>query len=386
MKRLINIGSITTLSAFLVVSIPSIKLLFSNPIINFMPLFLLFGCFLVKIGHPRVVQGYNLGNFRILSVLLLFIACVIVFYVIGEYSVIDAKGVVEYIYFIAILALITLQHQDINEKVLFGLILGWAVFLSCYHILIGFSFDRSKGQHYLTYGLPVGAGLTAALIGLFTATVKRVKIRYIVLILIILVGLLISRGRSSLIFPCIISILYFMSGVLFAKKNKARNLTVLTLFIGFLAAIAALLSQLMADVALIRRLSASASGEREEPRLEVWTKTVELIFKNPLGYGVNSYEEVLGGSYPHNMLLEGFLSFGFVGGGLLLVLVVLFFIALIRAIRRRTIDNIKIGFVALYFFLCWNTSYDLTTSYIPLSLMLLIITKQYKAKKVIKLP
>src|SRR5690606_37042694 len=87
------------------------------------------------------------------------------------------------------------------------------------------------------------------------------------------------------------------------------------------------------ELTLLERLEATSSEDREEPRTAIWMKTIELISQNWLGYGANSYRQLMG-SYPHNVFLETFLSFGVFGFAIMLSIALIFVYSLIKSIKE----------------------------------------------------
>jgi len=270
---------------------------------------------------------------------------------------------------------VTLLSPVIEIDRFLKLIVYWAIFLVLFQLTIGFSLDRSKGQNYLTYGLPVGAGLSVLLIGLLRAKGWKERKQYLLPCFLFLFALLFSRGRASLIYPILISIVYLFISTFFGKGKRWKKIVALIIFCGLLTGFYFALTSLPIDSALLARLSATTDEDREEPRFVIWAEVWDLISRNFFGYGVDSYEKLLAGSYPHNLYLETFLSFGLVGLVILVIITVMLGLSIVKLIRLEDPSLLKLGFLSLYFLLCWNTSFDLSTSYIPLSTVVVTIAK-----------
>lgn len=365
---------LTTLATFVLVSIPSIKLFFSTPIINLIPL-LLFGLVYLSIYNSSLSPKYNIKGYYVIVVLLFFTFCVGVYFVLGSYSEISLASFFDYFYYFCILYFIVLLSPNVDPKLFLKLVIIWALFLAFYNLTIGFSLDRTKGQNYLTYGLPVGAGLTAGLVSIIGSKNWRERKPFLLISAFLFVGLLVSRGRASLIFPILTSTIYLLTTIFYGRGDKWKKILIFVCFGLFFYAGVLLLLQFSVELTLLNRLEATSSDDREEPRMAIWVKTVELISENFLGYGVNSYQKLIG-SYPHNIFLESLLSFGIFGFLIILVLACMFLYSLIKSVSKQDMLTVKLGFLGLYFFLCWNISYDLTTSYIPISLMILTIVQK----------
>lgn len=362
-----------TLAISILVCIPSLKLFYSTSIFNLLPLAILALNILAFFGNPANIKPYTSKSVLIGLFLICFVLIVTVGFVFFEQSAVDFKIIAKYFVMLSLLILIMLQYQYLDFELFLNAIITWAILLGLYHLLIGFNFDSSKGQHYLTLGLPMGAGMTVAFISLVTEPDKKKRRKFLYLTCFLFTCILLSRARSSLLFPIIIVIIYLMASATLGPQKK-KSLLILGGIVTVLVCGYLYLSQ-FTNLHALQRIQRSSSSGFKESRTSIWIRTIDLINENPFGYGVDSYHELLGGSYPHNIFLEMALSFGFVGLILILVLTFVFlFHILILCGKGGPLTLIRFGFLAMYYFFCWNTSYDLSTSYIPLSMMIIFVS------------
>src|SRR5690606_27346174 len=121
----------------------------------------------------------------------------------------------------------------------------------------------------------------------------------------------------------------------------------------------------------------------EEPRLEIYLNSFKYINDNLLfGLGISKTREVIG-IYPHNIFLYVFLAAGIIGFILFLIIVLRWSASFFYSLRYMVVNKERaaIGVAGLLLFMQWNTSFDLSTSYIPLSIMLLLVGSEVHTHK-----
>src|SRR5690606_21007027 len=138
---------LTSLGFFLLVSTPSIKVLYSNPIINLIPLslfVLVFACVSVK---PIPIGGTGKLALRLLFV---FAALFYLYFAFAPYSFQDYDNFLRYAFFFLALFLVVALHKWLSIKIVLNLVILWAVIIALLRLTGNLSLDASKGQTYLT--------------------------------------------------------------------------------------------------------------------------------------------------------------------------------------------------------------------------------------------
>lgn len=372
-----------TLGVFILISTPSIKLFYSSVIINFLAIFILLIAQLLNYmgdNLSTINLESNINAYRLKVVVFIFVFLFGIYSTIGN-EYLSLEDFIRYLSVFVALFLVIISASKINLTLLLRLVLFWGAFISIMKFLGILRIQYDLGQTYLTPGVPAGAALVVCLLGLFTNWFKSnwSKVIAISLILILVINLLTSRGRSNLLYPFIIAGVYFLLTIIFSRKYRTKYIlllvtSVLSLYYIFVHYI------MQGKYMVLERITHGAENVEGEERYFLWSKSLDAILSNPLGSGINAHEKLLG-FYPHNIILEVGLSFGIIGMGLILYIVFLALNQLKIAIKSIGIINNKevliLGFLALYFFLCWNTSFDFGTGYIPLSMLCLFCVKSF---------
>jgi len=372
---------IVTIAIFTLISAPSIKIFYSSVIINLIPLFFLLFYYFTNINNLFKRKS----NKKAIFVYSISIVVFLLYFLFGRYSVIDADVLFRYTFLITVLFLLSSLVDFVNKKMLIGMIISWAILISTLKLFEKLSYSSDLGQTYLTVGLPMGAGLTASLILLFFSKKKFFSYEKILILIcsgIILTGLLFSRGRSNLLYPLFVFVFTVGGAILYNKSFRLKYLFFISLILFF--AVSFITSNAYnSDFTSLNRLSASSVDISEEDRLMKWTKSFDYILDYPFfGYGVDSSYYLIG-NYPHNIFIELALSFGIPVFILFFIFIMKYLIAYIRqfSIEKMSLEMLCIGAIGMYFFVSWNTSFDLGTSYIPLSLILLFKIYSYEYRK-----
>ncbi|MCC5937196.1 MAG: O-antigen ligase family protein [Lunatimonas sp.] len=347
---------------FATLSLPSLKLIYSSPLLN-VGLMALYGFFLLHfyVSSPTpVFLGIRQRIFLFLFICLMLL--VFISYFVFPFSYFSFDKLVKYAFiFIAALTTATFVER-VHIRLLVNLLIAWGLILCVWKLTIGISLNFEKGQTYLTYGMPIGCSLMLLLIRVFEKLSSTQ-----ILVLLAFIGLnifviLTSRGRSSIIFP-FLSFGVVLTAALFSIRNrKVAAKVLLAGGVFFLAVGSYVLANLETFKSLARVIALVESGG-EDNRLDLWLPAVEAISRNPFGYGTDAHEYILI-HYPHNIFLEIGLAYGIIG--VLLFLGILFLTAQrFRENIRKNVYYISISAIGLYFLLSWNTSHDFATATIP---------------------
>jgi hypothetical protein len=352
------------LFAFIAINAPSIKLIYSSELINIAAVACLWGLGFMKtavFGDGRLEVGKLKGMFLLLFtamwVLLLFYAAV------GPYSYVGLKLLLQYLgVYAAVVGLLIILTHPTETQAFLALQMAWAVALAAVQLTVGVTL--SHRQHYLTLGVPLAAGLVT-LFGVFLAArsgwARLLSIPPAVVVVLALTTLL---GRSPILFSSATIALYWLFVILTGGSWKTR-LRQLLLFAAVGAGTAAVIVNNVSDH-WMSRLRGLENVE-EEPRTVIYEQAFDLINENPLGYGLNS-ADLLIGIYPHNIFLETLLSGGIGTFAALTMLIGLFAAVVLHGVRlqRRLLPYCML---ASYFLLTWNVSFELSNAFTPLGAM-----------------
>jgi O-antigen ligase len=364
---------------FLSLSIPSLKLLYSTPLLN---IFCLAGLTLVVLLKLRVSLEYER---KLLFVL--WSAFSLLFFLLTLYGDYEKKlsYFLEMIYlFMMVLSIIALSNYNMLKAV-GQMVFLWGMFIAIWQLVVGIKVSHEAGQHYLTVSMPLGAALAYTTRFFFASNdrlIKRLLFAASFVVIFLALGTLLSR--SAFIYNALILILFSLS-YLFINRSVS---TLRKLF-----SVAALLFSIFIvytnfsekiELRQINRLANLLENADSESRMkDKYLPAMDYISTKPfLGYGVGA-SEGLYGNYPHNIFLE-ILSIG----GIILLLpfsvMVFIFLKVGFAILKRHLDNphlVGASAFSLFFFLQFNSSFPLVNAYIAIGSMVLLILGFYDYKK-----
>lgn len=354
---------------FLLLSTPSVKLFYSSELVNVMALVLLVlgGSCSARISSapPRTLLLVLWAIFAILIWLFLLRSAY-------NYALLD---IVKYGYLVAAVFLLVLCVDRSIVTLVTRLLLLWACWLALWHLTIGIPTNPELGQHYLSVGLPIAVGLAISMIGAFIERGSgRERMGYLLAAVLCLAAIVTLPGRSTLINPMIV---FITSGVFVGLLDRGRTARMRTMVAASIGA--ALLGSLALyshiDFAQSQRFDRLLNRMAEEPRLILYRDAIEHIVESPIiGYGTNAPRAEFG-HYPHNLFLDILLQGGVVLLIPFLAIFVLYGRAFLKCARNGSGERGLLGFLGAsgVLFLQWNTSFDLTTSYIPIGAMAMLI-------------
>jgi len=366
-RKLSNITH--AVSIFWLLSIPSIKIVYSSIFINLIPVVLLS---ILALRRSYILKPYKIKTIRIWFIFSIFT----IFFLIYGLNLISFVDLFGYLFLLISVFLVLIIWDSKYLKLLNLLIISWGLFLSIWQIFYGVGLDSSLGQHYLTLSLPIAAALTGVFVKLlfFDKNSFSDKIILVNCLIIYLIAIASLFSRSAVIYPIFIALFFFAIYVI--NNSLCSSLK----WILIVASVIILISyfydgNIQNDFRQMNRLELLIDNPGERSGRSIfWENSLNHFLENPLfGSGLNSYE-VIHGFYPHNIFLEIIDS-----GGLLFLTI--FLVIIFRYLKAITglfkLKEYKHYFVfsgiSLYFFLQWNSSFNLTTAYIPITAIFIII-------------
>lgn len=378
----------TSFWGFLVLNIPSIKILYFSQAVNVIAIASLYLSYFLKTSKIMIGKT-RIQCFVIMS---LFWGILFLYGIIGTQAVVDTKLFLRYVsVYLAIVGFIFfITEKDVSKIVLWQII--WGTSLSIYQIFYGISYaNYSNNQiHYNTVGTPLASSLLAILgILFFTKNITNnilMKVVLSICMMFNLIALTTLFGRRHLLFSLLIFLFFILLKynylILFKSKSFFNFLKIAVPFIVIICIGIYNLQSRLSDFGLERyyRLFYETN---EETRLKLYLPAIEAITNNPFGYGLNASETIVGYA-PHNIVLEILISGGIFAFIPFLIFVVLFFKKVKVAITYSSYQT-AFAMISLYLFLNWNVGADLASSYICLGSMAITIcttkNKNYKTNK-----
>jgi O-antigen ligase len=101
------------------------------------------------------------------------------------------------------------------------------------------------------------------------------------------------------------------------------------------------------------------TGEHTDGRGRLLQGSLQAISTNPFGYGVGSYDALIG-YYPHNFFLEVMLSFGVF---VCLIYIVVLVLAIYELYKAKEIKTWFFSLLYLYYLAIWMSSFDYLSSF-----------------------
>lgn len=362
-----NVNKKTVLSllvaffTFMILNIPSIKLLYSSNLINFGALagLMFFGMVRALISNEVILE---VGD-RQLRYVLAFFALWLALFAVTWFVKPGSFDVVDFIKYLSVIlftlgTFMFIEKEDLKFIVLFQIL--WGVVISLAEWTVGIPKDSSLGQHYLISGVVIAATFVLV-VGLLIAHKISIHIKlYLLPVLIVLfLGLTSLPGRAPILLSLSVPVFVFLVFIVMEKNLKKKMAALL--FITVIITFAVIVLFNILDEQTIARFSRIIVSIQDEPRFDVYASTLSIIMENPEGVGLLGYE-TFELSYPHNIFMEIVLS-----GGLLTIIPFLVIITdqallAVKVIKKRDTSIIWLN-MALYFFFTWNISFELTSSY-----------------------
>ncbi|MCR6108132.1 O-antigen ligase family protein [Salipaludibacillus agaradhaerens] len=361
-------GCLFPCAIFIVLNIPSIKIIHSSEIINMAAISLVWGVGLLRVIFRRKSQ-LKLSKYRL--IFLFLFSCMwmvlLLFTIFHNSPGFSMRNLFQFTvtYLLVVGALIFVEKKDLKQVLYLQVLWSTALSIGNYFELI--SLERDLGQHYLTLGMPIAAGLivTICLI-IFMHNHLKSRLLFLILLLIQLIGVTSLNGRApvllSIIVPSILLILTLM-----VERNITKKVKLLFAILIVIPMLVLIIFNNLSET-LTRRLE---GGIQDEDRSRLLNDALNLFTDNILGYGINGTVNV-GIDYPHNIFLEVALAGGIIALLFFILLCLFVLQALFKSVKLKSY-YIGIGALATFFFLTWNISFNLSAAYVPFTALAVLI-------------
>lgn len=355
---------------FLSINLPSVKLLYSSVLLNVIALsgLLVVGTFRWAISNKKYTIDYRLLRFS-----LFFLSFWLILFTVTWFKRPLNFNITELFQYISVIVftlslLLFLNKADL--KYMAGFQIVWGTSIATAEWLVGIPKVFKLGQNYLTSGVVIAATIMIVFGVVFSKkTPLFAKLLMVIPFPLLFLGLTSLSGRAPILLSIFVPSVVFLLTIFF-EKNLRKKLVILVGFIILLVIAFNILINSLSQYTIDRILRIFLTIQ-EEPRFDVYLSSIEVIFNNPLGIGLNGYQNYDFG-YPHNIFLEIVMSGGW--------LAILPFVAILKEIfvvayktlseKNNTIIWLNL---CLYLFLTFNISFNLTSSYMVFIAIIIFI-------------
>ncbi|QPK05347.1 hypothetical protein [Vibrio kanaloae] len=366
---------------FLVISIGSFKFFVFNSSINVL---------VVGLGISIVLFSFLRNKSSVSKHVVRTFFIINFFFILYFSSFFYSEAYLDYTYFFKILSLllISLCGLFLSRTMVIGrpilllfLLMIWGSALAAARYLGVITPSGAGALSYLNLALPIGMGIISSSLLIFSQDVSRSFKTIALFLLFFQLALLITlAARMVLISVLLLSFLVFF--IYSDKVFKIILAIVCIISFGYFDILGVFMSN---DSFLIFKITRILDNFQDEPRYAVYVHSLNLIVDNIFGYGVLSYEKLLG-YYPHNIIIELFITAGFMATFLFTILLLqpIYFLLKFRSIKTvsRT-SSICFLFITTYFFLQWLVSYDFSAAYVvmlPLIVLNVVAAEEVERK------
>lgn len=183
-----------------------------------------------------------------------------------------------------------------------------------------------ESSYSVTFGYEV---LIFALVFMYSALTEK-RNKYVIAAIADIMMILIGGSRGPILFVGLFVVLFFL---IYAQESRKKWLTIFlavllsSVIYYFYTPLLYLLMGVLERFHLSSRfvkMMLAGTIANDNNRIRIWTAAIEMIKKNPFGYGAMGsrhviYDYVYAG-YPHSILLEFLIDYGVLLGGTLLLL------------------------------------------------------------------
>lgn len=362
------------LAIFAVLNIPSLKLLYYSENINIVVLFSIWILGLLREYDRRYGVKIVLSKFQ-KKILGLFILLWIVLFTVSMFNLpisFDWRYFAKYIGVILIVVGVILFLKEEDILLILYCQIFWGLLLATLRLTNSIQLYKNLGLHYLTLGMPIASGIVCSLNFLLFEFKNKSYLFSIYLILSVIISILALStlaGRAPFLLIFITTSIVVFFNVLLDKNFKSKIKKITLSFILMYTVISIFISN--ASDYWISRLMRMLTNFQSEPRYYIYMLAFDIIKENPFGIGLTGFINY-GVNYPHNIILEIIVS-----GGIIalfpVILLLRIYIESFIILMKKGFYYMNVAALSLFYFLMWNSSFDLSGSYIPFTAMSLAI-------------
>lgn len=360
LNREILLSVLFSLFVFLSINLPSIKLLYSSIILNFIGLAGIIGIGVLRWMMSNRELSFDHKVLRFCMNFLMFWLLIMLVTWFAKPPHFTVSDLLQYLSVIPFTLGILFFLKKMDLKFMAGLQIMWGTTIAFAEWSIGIPKVRELGQNYLTSGVVIAATVMVVVGGIFSKKIhKGLKLFLLIPLGILFLGLSSLSGRAPILLSAFIPVMvYFFSALL--ERNLRKKLITLIILISAVTVIFYILRNTLNQYTIDRILRIFTSVQ-EEPRYEVYLSSVEVIADNSFGIGLTGFRRFDFG-YPHNIFLEILMSGGILTVIPFILLIAEYFISGLKTARNKSNAIIWLN-LSMYYFLTWNISFNLSSSY-----------------------
>ena len=305
---------IRSFSLFFLISIPSIKIIYSSPIINIFSIILLLSAVILHVTISNISVDLSLINWWTLFSTLLLITGFI------EHG--NLEILFRYITLVFFIYAVIIIAKDDVIIPFCRLLFLWGISIATWQIFGDVPTDGYLGQTYLTVAMPIGAAMTFAMTSVIRGDLSVImRAFYLLSTFFMLYSMSTILGRGALLFSILSFLITATSFVFLMRSSVKRKFWIFSMVAA--AVLGVIFTALTFGLRQMGRLTRLFENIQDEPRIEVYSDALEYIYNNPFfGYGFGSSSKLFE-AYPHNIFLEVMLH-----GGIVLFMVFIFIFVL----------------------------------------------------------
>ena len=357
-------------SCALVIFIPGIKFFYFSSLVNFSVLVFLLCSILIS--HKLYGTTLDLKQKKII-LYTSAIFWILLFSGIFSDASVSFFSIFRYVSVWIILSCVIILSTKVKRNYFYIIVVGWSVFLGfCYQ----YNIIEPSGDGELSYlilAMQLGIGFSICISKV--AYLRKISFFYGLISLFILYCMLTLAGRAALIGIVFVLVFVFLALIFYYWRKRILLIgsILIVIAIGMLASVDYLLDNVLNEYLIYKVTESNASNNS---RLAYYSHSLEIIFNNPFGIGLQKYNSVLG-FYPHNIFLEMGLNAGIVPMLLLIYPFVSFNIKMLGVCTNiKKVDILPLGSLTLFLTFCWMFSNDLGSSYVLFTAMIIFFLSE----------
>ncbi|EXJ23301.1 Oligosaccharide repeat unit polymerase Wzy [Alkalibacterium sp. AK22] len=359
---------------FMSLNLPTIKFIYSSELMNILALAGIIGVGMFRwMYNSESLINLTRRQFRFLLYFMILWHLIFTITWIQNPTYFTFTHALQYISVIlfSISVLLFLKLKDVPYIVFFQV--TWGTGFAFLEWTMGVPRSRELGQTYLTAGVVIAATIVVVMGLILSKAVKvYMKVLLIPVMVILLLGITSLSGRAPILLSLIVPVTVYLFSIFFEKSVGKKVSAFIVLTIGIIAIGVSLYQILPANT--INRMMRVFVDIQSEPRYQVYEQAFIVVRENPFGIGLRGYRAFNTG-YPHNIFLEIAMSGGIVALVPFMGILTSVYASAVDVVKSKNINMVWLN-LSMYFFLTWNISFDLSSSYMVFISMVMLIKCQ----------